>query len=159
MLTCVAAGILPPPLSKPSSALLNSDEFVLYQARSSQLSLHADVVLKALPPVVDVRVAAAGAKDDSRWWEDPKGVERAVKLYIATTIESFGTSRIVFGSQPAVDVKNHPDAEHLVVPIEGAEWYALVRKCIAELGEDQQAMTAVMGSNAAAYYSLETLAT
>ncbi|RSH79393.1 uncharacterized protein EHS24_001439 [Apiotrichum porosum] len=145
----MVAGILPPPLSKPSSALLNADEYVLFQARSSQLSLHADVVLKALPPVVDTRSAG-----DNRWWEDAKSVERAVKLYIAPAIESFGTSRIVFGSTPAVTVTKDTES-HLVVPVQGAEWYALLRKCIAEMGQDAAAMTDIMGRNATEYYKLE----
>lgn len=40
------------------------------------MSLHADVVLKALPPVVDTRVAG-----DSKWWEDASEVERVAKMY------------------------------------------------------------------------------
>lgn len=70
------AGVLPPPLTKPSSPLLQSDEYHIHCGRLAQLSLHSDVVLKALPPIVDKRVAGSNA-----WWEDTKELERVVKMY------------------------------------------------------------------------------
>ncbi|KAL1408165.1 hypothetical protein Q8F55_004969 [Vanrija albida] len=139
------SGLLPPPLTKPSSPLLQAQEYNVHVGRLSQLSLHADIVLKALPPVVDTRVAGPG-----KWWEDTKEVERVVKMYIAPAIETFGTHRIVFGSHPAVA----PTDPAVIVPITGAEWYALLRKCVSELGEDQDAVSSVFGSNAAEYYGL-----
>ncbi|TXT13378.1 hypothetical protein VHUM_00745 [Vanrija humicola] len=139
------AGLLPPPLTKPSSPLLQAKEYNVHVGRLSQLSLHADVVLKALPPVVDTRVAGP-----DKWWEDAKEVERVVKMYIAPAIETFGTHRIVFGSQPAL----LPTDPAVIVPISGAEWYRVLRKCVSELGEDADALSGVFGSNAAEHYGL-----
>lgn len=62
-------------MSKASSPLLQSNEYNLYLARLAQLSLHADVALKALPPVADSRAVTGD------WWKDPKELERVVKMY------------------------------------------------------------------------------
>lgn len=56
----------------------------------------------------------------------------------------------MFGSHPAVT----PSDPAVIVPIAGAAWYALLRKCVSELGEDQEAISNVFGSNAAQYYGL-----
>lgn len=69
---------------------------------------------------------------------------------VAPAIETFGTHRIVFGSQPAVP----PTDAALIVPISGAAWYSLLRKCVSELGEEHEAMTAIMGANAVKLYDL-----
>lgn len=141
----LVSGLLPPPLTKPSEPLLNSAEYEAHCGHLSQLSLHSDVVLKALPPIVDTRIAGPGA-----WWEDVHELERVVKMYIGPAIEAFGTHRIVFGSQPALA----PSDPAIAVPVSGAAWYALLRKCISELGEESEAMTAVMAKNAEALYNL-----
>ncbi len=56
----------------------------------------------------------------------------------------------MFGSQPALP----PSDPAIVVPVRGAAWYALLRKCISELGEEGDAMTAIMGKNAEEVYGL-----
>ncbi|CAK9784317.1 hypothetical protein CC85DRAFT_284854 [Cutaneotrichosporon oleaginosum] len=140
----LVSGLLPPPLTKRSSPLLHSDEYEMHCGHLSQLSLHSDVVLKALPPIVDTRVAPAA------WWEDAHELERVVKMYIGPAIEAFGTHRIVFGSQPALP----PTDPAIIVPVSGAAWYALLRKCVSELGEESEAMTAIMGKNAEEVYGL-----
>lgn len=117
--------------------------------RLTQLSLHSDVVLKALPPVLDTRAAA------EPWWEDERELERVVKMYVAPAIETFGTHRIVFGSIPAAASAGDVSADKdVIVPISGARWYALFRKCVAELGEDRAAMTDIMAANAERLYAL-----
>lgn len=68
---------------------------------------------------------------------------------VAPAIETFGTHRIIFGSQPALSPK---DAE-VACPARGEDWYFLLRKCVSELGEDSAAMTHVMGSNAVEAYT------
>lgn len=118
--------------------------------RLTQLSLHSDVVLKALPPVLDTTAA------NEPWWEDERELERVVKMYVAPAIETFGTHRIVFGSIPAAASAGEapkPDSG-VIVPISGAKWYALFRKCVSELGEDRHAMTDIMAANAERLYAL-----
>jgi len=70
---------------------------------------------------------------------------------VAPAIETFGTHRIVFGSNEAA--VNTDD--HVSVPITGAKWYALLRKTVSELGQDQEAMNHVMGENAQELYGLK----
>lgn len=48
----------------------------MHCGRLAQLSLHADVVLKALPPIVDKRIAGSNA-----WWEDGAELEHVIKMY------------------------------------------------------------------------------
>lgn len=117
--------------------------------RLSQLSLHSDVVLKALPPVIDTTAAKEA------WWEDERELERVVKMYVAPAIETFGTHRIVFGSIPAAASASNVTAEHpgVIVPLSNAKWYALLRKCVAELGEDRVALTDIMAANAERLYA------
>lgn len=57
----------------------------------------------------------------------------------------------MFGSTEAY----RQDDPHVSVPIKGPEWYALLRKCISELGEDEESMTKVMGANAVDLYALK----
>lgn len=118
--------------------------------RLAQLSLHSDVVLKALPPLVDTKVA------NDKWWEDERELERVVKMYVAPAIETFGTHRIVFGSIPAArSVVDQKDlGEGIIAPLDNRQWYALFRKCVAELGEDSHAMTDIMAANAERLYAL-----
>lgn len=126
--TIVLAGVLPPPLTVPSEPLIQSEEYNTYCGRLGELSLHSQVVLKALPP--------------TQVWEDKKELERVVKMYVAPAIETFGTHRIVFGSPSAVP------------GVSGDEWYLLLRRCLVELGLDADALTQIMGSNAKALYGL-----
>ncbi|BEJ03781.1 hypothetical protein CcaverHIS641_0109560 [Cutaneotrichosporon cavernicola] len=144
----LVSGLLPPPLTKRSSPLLHSAEYETHCGHLSQLSLHSDVVLKVLPPIVDTHVAGS-----SPWWEDVHELERVVKMYLGPALEAFGTHRIVFGSQPALA----PSDPATVVPVSGAAWYVLLRKCIAELGEESEAMTAIMAKNAEELYNLMSL--
>lgn len=69
---------------------------------------------------------------------------------VAPAIETFGTHRIIFGSQPALP----PTDPDVIVPISGAAWYTLLRRCVSELGEEHEAMTAIMGVNAVKLYDL-----
>lgn len=117
--------------------------------RLTQLSLHSDVVLKALPPVIDTTVAS------EPWWEDERELARVVKMYVAPAIETFGTHRIVFGSIPAAASAGTVNKEDgVIVPLSGEKWYALFRQCVAELGEDKGAMTDIMAANAERLYAL-----
>lgn len=74
--------------------------------------------------------------------------ETRSSLAVAPAIETFGSHRIVFGSAPALP----PTDPEVIVPVSGAAWYALLRKCIAELGEDQESMTKIIGANAFGLY-------
>lgn len=76
METYVLAGLLPPPLTITSTPLFQDETYHLYQARLAQLSLHSNVYLKVLPPVVNVKEAAEEA-----WWNDIKELERVLRLY------------------------------------------------------------------------------
>ncbi|WWD21977.1 hypothetical protein CI109_106465 [Kwoniella shandongensis] len=150
----VISGILPPPLTFPSSPLLNSEQYDHHIARLSQLSLHSNVFLKALPPVVDV----VQAQQNGKWWDDSKELERVLRMYISPAIETFGTHRIIFGSTPALPL---PDLEKvtpipgtLEQPIANGEWYTILRKVVSELGEGVEEMTGVMGDNAKRVYEL-----
>jgi predicted TIM-barrel fold metal-dependent hydrolase len=69
---------------------------------------------------------------------------------VAPAIETFGTHRIIFGSTEAA--KYDSDVS---VPITGAAWYALLRKTVSELGQDQEAMNHIMGQNAEELYGLK----
>ena len=42
----------------------------------------------------------------------------------------------------------------IIMAVPSSEWYAVLRKCLAELGEDEMAMTAIMGGNAADVHEL-----
>jgi predicted TIM-barrel fold metal-dependent hydrolase len=123
--------------------------------------LHANVYLKALPPTVE----SGGEK----WWENRSELEQVLRMYgesisevwlkaVSPAIETFGTHRIIFGSFPALPiadlVNGREEAVSLEQPISTDEWYAVLRKVISELGEDGEAMTGVMGRNAAEVYDL-----
>ncbi|WVF70161.1 hypothetical protein IAT40_004949 [Kwoniella sp. CBS 6097] len=151
----VISGILPPPLTKPSTPLLQSEAYNLHLARLATLSLHANVYLKALPPVVDI----VNAKEkDGSWWNDRKELERVLRMYVSPAIEAFGTHRIIFGSTPALPLpdltKVSPIPGDLEQPISNGEWYSVLRKVVSELGENKEEMTGVMGGNAAKVYAL-----
>ncbi|ADV24297.1 hypothetical protein I305_04979 [Cryptococcus gattii E566] len=152
----VISGLLVPPLTKPSSALIHSESFNLHLARLASLSLHANVFLKVLPPVAEV----FGTGPDDKWWTDRKELERVLRMYASHAIETFGTHRLIFGSSPALPLSDLEHVSHthtvgeLEQPISNGEWYAVLRKCVAELGEGVEEMTGVMGANAAAVYDL-----
>lgn len=74
------AGILPPPLTHPSSVLAKEDLYELHLERIAQLSLHANVYLKILPPVVEKRLEA--------WYDDPKELDRVIKMYCRSSLFS-----------------------------------------------------------------------
>lgn len=75
-------------------------------------------------------------------------------------IETFGTHRLIFGSSPALPLSDLEHVSHthtvgeLEQPISNGEWYAVLRKCVAELGQGVEEMTGVMGANAAGVYDL-----
>lgn len=46
------------------------------------------------------------------------------------------------------------DGSGLIRPISPSNWYGFLRQCLSELGEGQEAMTAIMGGNAANVYEL-----
>lgn len=152
----VISGLLVPPLTKPSSALIRSESYNLHLARLAALSLHANVFLKALPPVVEVFELGP----DGKWWTDRNELERVLRMYVSHAIETFGTHRLIFGSSPALPLSDlkHVSHTHTVgeceQPISNGEWYAVLRKCVAELGEGMEEMTGVMGANAAGVYDL-----
>ncbi|OWZ71946.1 hypothetical protein AYX14_02622 [Cryptococcus neoformans] len=152
----VISGLLVPPLTKPSSALIRSESYNLHLARLAALSLHANVFLKALPPVVEVFELGP----DGKWWTDRNELERVLRMYVSHAIETFGTHRLIFGSSPALPLSDlkHVSHTHTVgeceQPISNGEWYAVLRKCVAELGEGVEEMTGVMGANAAGVYDL-----
>ncbi|ORY21479.1 hypothetical protein BCR39DRAFT_553579 [Naematelia encephala] len=149
----VISGLLPPPLTSSSSKLMNDEMYSLYIERLSQLSLLPNVFLKALPPVVDQN------SQTSDWWKERKEVERVLRMYLSPTIEAIGTHRVIFGSDPALtieDLKNNTlNIVDLAQPIPSGEWYALLRKSVAELGEGEEAMSDIMGGNAAGVYQLQ----
>ncbi|RSH90144.1 hypothetical protein EHS25_001478 [Saitozyma podzolica] len=143
-----------PPSPSPHLApdpLLHSDAYNLHLARLAQLSLHANVYLKALPPVVDLT-------QGNKWWEDRSELEQVLRMYVAPAIETFGTHRIIFGSFPALPlaelVRARQEDMPLDQPISNEEWYAVLRKVVSELGEDAEAMTEIMGGNGAKVYEL-----
>ncbi|WVQ83868.1 hypothetical protein IAT38_006012 [Cryptococcus sp. DSM 104549] len=151
----VISGLLPPPLTQPSSKLINSDQYGFHLARLASLSLHSNVFLKALPPVVDVT-----AQKEGKWWTDRQEFERVLRMYVSPAIETFGTHRIIFGSSPALPL---PDLDRVSVtigeleqPIDNGEWYSVLRKCVTELGEGKEEVTGIMGGNAAGVYLLST---
>ncbi|OCF59200.1 hypothetical protein L486_03702 [Kwoniella mangroviensis CBS 10435] len=151
----VISGILPPPLTKTSTPLLNSDAYNLHLARLANLSLHANVYLKALPPVVDI---VQGKESEGKWWDDRKELERVLRMYISPAIEAFGGHRIIFGSTPALPLadltKVSPIPGDLEQPISNGEWYSVLRRVITQLGEGKEELTGVMGGNAATVYRL-----
>lgn len=67
------AGILPPPLTKQSVQLPRDELYDLHLARLARLSLHANVFLKVLPPVVESKVET--------WYDDKKELDRVIKMY------------------------------------------------------------------------------
>ncbi|WVO15753.1 hypothetical protein L204_103415 [Cryptococcus depauperatus] len=151
----VISGLLLPPLTLSSGSLIHSDTYSLHLSRLASLSLHANVFLKALPPVVNL---SQGDGKDGNWWENREELERVLRMYMSHAIETFGTHRLIFGSFPALPLA---DLEHissvkgqLKQPISNDEWYAVLRKCVSELGEVTEAMTAIMGGNAAMVYDL-----
>ncbi|KIR60376.1 hypothetical protein I314_03669 [Cryptococcus bacillisporus CA1873] len=152
----VISGLLVPPLTKPSSALIHSESYNLHLARLASLSLHANVFLKVLPPVAEV----FGTGPDEKWWMDRKELERVLRMYASHAIETFGTHRLIFGSSPALPLSDLEHVSHthtvgeLEQPISNGEWYAVLRKCVAELGQGVEEMTGVMGANAAGVYDL-----
>ncbi|XAO24733.1 hypothetical protein I312_103539 [Cryptococcus bacillisporus CA1280] len=152
----VISGLLVPPLTKPSSALIHSESYNLHLARLASLSLHANVFLKVLPPVAEV----FGTGPDEKWWMDRKELERVLRMYASHAIEMFGTHRLIFGSSPALPLSDLEHVSHthtvgeLEQPISNGEWYAVLRKCVAELGQGVEEMTGVMGANAAGVYDL-----
>ncbi|WWC67578.1 uncharacterized protein I206_101488 [Kwoniella pini CBS 10737] len=151
----VISGILPPPLTQTSTPLFRSDSYNLHLARLANLSLHANVYLKALPPVVDT---IQGKEVDGKWWEDRQELERVLRMYISPAIEAFGTHRIIFGSTPALPIPElsrvTPIPGELEQPISNGEWYSVLRRIVTQLGEGKEEVTGVMGGNAAKVYRL-----
>ncbi|EIW68676.1 hypothetical protein TREMEDRAFT_69133 [Tremella mesenterica DSM 1558] len=141
------SGLMPPPLTLPSAQLVNSPEFQLHASRLANLSLHANVYLKLLPPVVEVGNSLI---------EDRKEVADVVTLYLSHAIETFGTHRLLFGSDHCLPLDvlraRAQYSNEITSPVKQGEWYAILRKCIAELGEDKFAMSAIMGSTASGLY-------
>ncbi|KAL7423349.1 hypothetical protein Q5752_002652 [Cryptotrichosporon argae] len=142
----VISGLLPPPFSRPSATLPQSDEFNLHLARLSQLSLHGNVYLKALPPSV-----VPGHAGQSNWWEHTAEFEGVVRMYVAHAIETFGTHRLLFGAAPAVP---HAVTAPQRVPIKNEAWYQLLRKVLADLGLGRDDVADILGANAIGVYSL-----
>jgi hypothetical protein len=66
-------------LTLPSGTLVQSDAYNYHLGRLAELSLHANVFLKALPPVVDTQ--ALEKQGQSKWWENEKEVERVLRMY------------------------------------------------------------------------------
>jgi hypothetical protein len=66
---------------------------------------------------------------------------------------------LIFGTCPALPLTELEKASEQEVkleqPVPSDEWYTLFRKCITELGEDAEAVSEVMGKNAALVYGLE----
>jgi hypothetical protein len=85
-------------------------------------------------------------------------VRSLANLTVLSVVEAFGTDRILFGSHPALpllEIATHTLAKtSLAQSIPSGEWYATARRCLAQLGEGQEAITAVMGQNAAKVYDL-----
>lgn len=69
----IIAGILPPPLTTPASSLAKDDLYNLHLERVAQLSLHPNVYLKVLPPVVESVIET--------WYNDHKELDRVIKMY------------------------------------------------------------------------------
>lgn len=67
------AGILPPPLTEPVGSLIRDELFDLHMARLAALSLHPNVYLKVLPPVVENKVET--------WYDDKKELDKVIKAY------------------------------------------------------------------------------
>jgi hypothetical protein len=67
------AGILPPPLTKPASTLMRDELYDLHMTRLARLSLHPNVYLKLLPPVVESKVET--------WYDDKKALDSVIKAY------------------------------------------------------------------------------
>ncbi|WVQ76734.1 hypothetical protein IAR50_006408 [Cryptococcus sp. DSM 104548] len=153
----VISGLLLPPLTTPSSALIHSEAYNLHLARLASLSLYSNVYLKALPPVVD---AALLKKDGgTAWWTERNELERVMRMYIAHAIETFGTHRIIFGSSSALPLYDLERVSHVVTeleqPIRSGEWYSVLRKCVTELGEGLEETTGIFGENAKAVYGFD----
>ncbi len=72
---------------------------------------------------------------------------------VSPAIETFGTHRLIFGSSPVLPLSKLGRAMEQVVP--SSEWYTVLRKCFADLGEDGDAMSGLMGGNAAGVYELQ----
>ncbi|KAK4684553.1 hypothetical protein P7C73_g5623, partial [Tremellales sp. Uapishka_1] len=148
----VISGLLPPPLSQPSSQLIHSEVYGLHLARLASLSLHANVYLKALPPIVEA------ADPERSWWTDKRELERVLRMYLSPAIETFGTHRLIFGTCPTLPIPQlatiTPSPVKLEQPLSSDEWYATLRKCVSELGENEDEISAIMAGNAAAVYSL-----
>ena len=71
--TDVIAGILPPPLTKQPAGLPRDELYELHVTRLTRLSLHRNVFLKVLPPVVESKV-------DS-WYDNKKELDTVIKMY------------------------------------------------------------------------------
>ena len=71
--TDVIAGILPPPLTKQPAGLPRDELYELHVTRLTRLSLHRNVFLKVLPPVVESKVES--------WYDNKKELDTVIKMY------------------------------------------------------------------------------
>lgn len=71
--TDIVAGILPPPLTKQSAGLPRDELYELHVTRLTRLSLHRNVFLKVLPPVVESKVES--------WYDNKKELDTVIKMY------------------------------------------------------------------------------
>jgi len=164
----VTAGLLPPPLTEPSASLHRSDAYNLHVGRLTQLSLHANVYLKTLPPILDS--SEVNDVDGGKWWDERIEVERVVRMYRALPIRvklsqlkcrsvplyrNRRDPRILFGTSPALPPSKLAGETQLRQPVSSEEWYAMLRKCFADLSEGEEAMSGLMGGNAAGVYGLQ----
>ena len=76
-------------------------------------------------------------------------------LIVSPAIETFGAHRLIFGASPALPLSELAKGKTIEQPISVGEWYAVLRRCLAEMGEGEPAMSEVMGGNAMKVYGLE----
>jgi hypothetical protein len=67
------AGILPPPLTKQPAGLPRDELYELHVTRLTRLSLHRNVYLKVLPPVVESKIES--------WYDNKKELDTVIKMY------------------------------------------------------------------------------
>jgi hypothetical protein len=65
---------------------------------------------------------------------------------------------LIFGTSTTLPLaeleKRSKDKVQLEETVPAGEWYTVLRKCITELGEDEEAVTGVLGGNAGTVYAL-----
>jgi hypothetical protein len=107
------AGILPPPLTKPVGSLIRDELFDLHMARLAALSLHPNVYLKLLPPVVENKVET--------WYDHKKELDKVIKAYRKSDLRTLPSPPVVHPPHSTPLSRTDSQSHQRLTPLDSTE--------------------------------------